>query len=245
MITVVHLYPRELGINGDVGNVMALSKRAAWRGMPLRVVDHEVGSALPEVAHLVHIGSGPVSGQELVREDLARIAPTLREWAASGVPFLAIAGGWQLLGRSITGLDGTVTPGAGVFPTSAVLTADRAVDEVIADSSLGEIAGFENHGAVTTLHEGASPLATTRHGHGNAAGAGGIRGAKEGVIVGASVGTNLHGPFLPMNPVWADRFLEDAAALAGVPVGADDGHGAEADRSAAESRRAIRGRLGL
>ncbi len=31
-IVVVHLYPRELGINGDVGNVLALQKRAQWRG---------------------------------------------------------------------------------------------------------------------------------------------------------------------------------------------------------------------
>ena len=37
-IVVVHLYPRELGINGDIGNVMALRKRAQWRGLPLEVI---------------------------------------------------------------------------------------------------------------------------------------------------------------------------------------------------------------
>lgn len=243
-ITVVHLYPRELGINGDVGNVMALQKRAEWRGMPLRIVDHEVGAALPEAAHLVHIGSGPVSGQELVREDLFRIAPQLREWAENGVPFLAIAGGWQLLGRELVDLDGSVRTGVGIFPSIATLTNRRAVDEVVATSELGEIAGFENHGAVTTLFEGALPLATTRHGQGNAAGAGPTSGAPEGVLVGSSVGTNLHGPFLPMNPIWADRLLERAAALAGVPMGEDNGRCAEVDGYAELSRRAIRSRVG-
>ena len=80
-LVFVHLYPRELGINGDVGNVMALRKRAEWRALGVEVVDHAPGDELPETAHFVHIGSGPVSGQEGVRDDVARIAPVLREWA--------------------------------------------------------------------------------------------------------------------------------------------------------------------
>lgn len=217
MITIVHLYPRELGINGDVGNVMALAKRAEWRGMPLQVVDHHPGAALDPVAHLVHIGSGPVSAQELVRDDLDRIAGTLRDWSSAGVPFLAIAGGWQLLGRSLTGLDGILREGVGIFPTAARLTEKRTVREVWAD----DVAGFENVGALTT---GATwPVYES----------------------GASVATNLHGPFLPMNPVWADRLLERAAILAGVPMGEPDGRTAEVDERAALSRRDIRKRLGL
>jgi CobQ-like glutamine amidotransferase family enzyme len=242
MITVLHLYPRELGINGDVGNVMALAKRAEWRGMPLQVVDHEVGAALPEAVHLVHIGSGPVSAQELVREDLQRIAPVLREWGTAGIPFLAVAAGWQLLGRSLTALDGTVAEGVGIFPSAAVLTTNRAVEEVVATDG---IAGYENHGAVTTLLDGAEPLAVTLRGHGNTAGAGPVRGAPEGVLAGASIGTNLHGPFLPMNPSWADRLLQSAAAAAGIAFSEDDGRCAKADDYAQQARSAIRSRLGV
>jgi len=241
-ITLLHLYPRELRINGDVGNVMALARRAQWRGMPLQVVNHEVGAALPDVVHLVHIGSGPVSAQELVRADLATIASQLRAWASAGIPFLAIAGGWQLLGRSITGLDGAVHEGVGIFPSSVVLTEKRAADEVAASS---DIAGFENHGAVTTLLDGAQPLATTLYGHGNAAGTGPGRSAAEGVVFGPSIGTNLHGPFLPMNPAFADRLLGAAALLAGMQLGPDNEAIARADDYAARSRAAIRGRLGV
>ncbi len=216
MITVLHLYPAELGINGDVGNVMALAKRAQWRGMPLRVVNHNPGDDLVAGVHLVHIGSGPASAQELVRDDLERIGPTLREWAAAHVPFLAIAGGWQLLGQTLTGLDGVARPGVGIFPTSARLTEQRTVREVWHD----DIAGFENYGAGTT-------------------------GAAWPVFEhGASVATNLHGPFLPMNPVWADRLLQRAASRAGVTMGEPDARTIEADERAALSRRSIRGRLG-
>jgi CobQ-like glutamine amidotransferase family enzyme len=235
-IRVVHLYPRELGINGDVGNVLALRKRAQWRGMPLEVHDHHPGQTLPESVHLVHIGSGPVSGQEAVRDDVARIAPTLRAWAEAGVPFLAIAGGWQLLGRELVGLDGAALPGAGVFPTRATITAVRRVGEVLAETQWGAIGGFENHGAVTELLDGAAPFARViaREGQGT---------AEEGVVVGASIGTNLHGPLLPMNPAIADHLLAASAQLAGIPMGQDDDRIRTVDDRAARSRAAIRARL--
>lgn len=242
MITVLHLYPRELDINGDVGNVMALATRARRRGIPLRVLDHHVGAELPETVHVVHVGSGPVSAQELVRADLDRIAPRLREWASAGVVFVAIAGGWQLLGREIHAADGSRTKGAGIFPSSATLSDRRAVGEVAADS---DIAGFENHGAVTTLLDGAAPLTTMLHGHGNAGGAAPKRGAAEGVVAGASIGTNLHGPFLPMNPRFADLVLQRAASLAGESYREDDDSCADLDDYASRSRAAIRARLGV
>lgn len=219
MIRILHLYPRELGINGDVGNVLALSKRAQWRGCPATVVDHEVGGELPIEPHLVHIGSGPLSAQELVLEDLDRIAPTLREWAAHGVPFLAIAGGWQLLGRSLTLPDGTVVAGAGVLPTDARLVPERTVREVWRD----DVAGFENHGSVTTVEGAAVDYPVARFG--------------------ASLGTVLHGPFLPMNPRFADELLAVAAARAGVELGPPDARVTEVDDRAARARRAIRDRL--
>jgi CobQ-like glutamine amidotransferase family enzyme len=236
-IVVVHLYPRELGINGDVGNVLALRKRAEWRGLPLEVHDHEVGAPLPASAHLVHIGSGPVSGQEAVRDDLARITPTLRAWADAGVPFLAIAAGWQLLGTELVGLDGTARAGAGILPSRATLTTERRVGEVTAESSLGEIAGFENYGAVTDLLDGAEPFArvTRREGHGP---------EFEGVIVGHRIGTNLHGPLLPMNPAWADWLLDAAAERAGMAPTATAPELAVVDERAARSRDAVRERLG-
>jgi len=238
-IIVVHLYPRELGINGDVGNVVALRKRAEWRGLALEVHDHEIGAELPASAHIVHIGSGPVSGQEAVRDDLTRITPALRAWSDAGAAFLAIAGGWQLLGEELVGLDGAVVDGPGILPSRATLTTERWVGEVVADSQLGEIAGFENHGAVTELTGGAQPFArvTHRSAHGP---------ADEGVIVGHRVGTNLHGPLLPMNPVWADWFLDAAAESAGVTpsVTAPAPVLGIVDERAAKSRDAVRGRLG-
>ncbi len=230
MITIVHLYPRELGINGDVGNVTALRRRAEWRGMPVRVLEIGPGDDLPGAAHLVHVGSGPASSRAPLHDDIARHAATLQAWASDGVPFLAIAAGWQLLGREVIEVDRTVRAGARVFPSAAVIGAERIVGEVAGDSDLGEVAGFVNYGATMILDRGVGPLGT-------------IGGREEGLASGSLIGTNLHGPFLPMNPAWADRLLIAAAGRAGVKAGEDDPRIAVLDDRARRAREAIRGRL--
>ena len=245
-LTILSLYPRQLGINGDSGNVLALRVRAEARGIEVTVVDHNVGDALPETVDLVHIGSGPRTAQLAVQSDLAAVAPRLLAWKREGVPVVAIAGGWQLLGASITDEDGTVTPGAGLFPSRVTLVARRAVGEIVLATPAGTLAGFENHGAVTTLDEGAAPLGTVTSGFGNAGAAASAGMAVEGVVDGSSVGTNLHGPFLPMNPAWADRLLGAALANLGFDATLEPTpHLDGIDEAAANARAAIAKRLGL
>jgi CobQ-like glutamine amidotransferase family enzyme len=237
VITIVHLYPRELGINGDVGNVLALRRRAEWRGLETRLVEVGAGEDLPGTAHLVHIGSGPASARLPLHTDLERQAATLQDWAEAGVPFLAIAAGWQLLGRAVTEADGTISPGAGVLPSSARVSATRVVGEVAGESDLGEIAGFVNYGAEYTVDAGVAPFARL---------AGGVlAGSTDGLVSGRLVATNLHGPVLPMNPVWADRLLDAAAELSGDTGREPHARRAEVDDYARRSRDAIRARLGL
>ena len=245
-LTILALYPRQLGINGDSGNVLTLAQRAEWRGIGATVVEHNVGDPLPETVDLVHIGSGPRTAQLAVQADLALIAPQLRAWKDAGVPFLAIAGGWQLLGSSITDETGERFTGASLFPTSSTLVAKRAVGETVVSTEGGTVAGFENHGAITTLDAGATPLGTVTAGFGNAgaAASGGL--GLEGVVDGASIGTHLHGPFLPMNPAWADRLLASALARRGLDTAlANDERLAAVDLAASNSRAAIAKRLGL
>jgi CobQ-like glutamine amidotransferase family enzyme len=238
VLRILHLYPKELGINGDGGNVLALAERARWRGVDVDVVEHRPGAELPASADLVHIGSGPLSSQRAVAGDVARIAPLLRQWRDAGVPILAIAGGWQLLGEEIETPDGEILPGAGVFPTRAVLGARRHVAEVVVRMRDGvALAGFENHSATTTLTadaSGAAPLGDVVSGFGNG-------DQTEGVLLGNAIGTHLHGPVLPMNPVLADRMLQTALRGELPPVPQTE----RVDRYAANARRAIAARLGV
>jgi CobQ-like glutamine amidotransferase family enzyme len=69
----------------------------------------------------------------------------------------------------------------------------------------------------------------------------------EGIRVGASIGTHLHGPFLPMNPQIADELLR--AALTHHGASAEQWADAEqvrvVDEAAAKSRQALASRLGV
>lgn len=246
-LRILTLFPAELGINGDAGNVLALTRRAGWRGLEAELVSFEPGGALPDRVDLVHIGAGPLTAQRAVHSSLLAVAPALRAWAADGVPFLAIAGGWQLLGRELITADGERVEGAGVLPTTARLGADRFVGELLVDSPFGRLAGFENHSSTVTLHDGAEPL-------GPVAVSEAQQGTRfEGVLVGSLVGTNLHGPVLPMNPLLADALLDAAVAHARIagevsgPSNADDSMDASArelvDGYAARAREAIAARL--
>ena len=236
-LTLVHLFPEELGVFGDVGNVQALVRRAAWRGLELRVIGVGRGEAL-EAAQpdLVHIGNGAVSGLRAVHSAVLAVAPTLRSWREAGVPFLAVAAGWQLLGRELR-LDGETLDGAGVFPTSAEIVGRRKVGNVVGVSVEGQVMGFENHGAVSTRHDGAAPFLTgLSRGIGNGDGT-------DGVLLGESVGTNLGGPLLPLNPAWADRMLTAALARRGEVLPPPTQEGAAwitlADESAEKARAAV------
>jgi len=65
---------------------------------------------------------------------------------------------------------------------------------------LPALTGFENHGGVTALAEGAVPLGRVTAGVGNGDGS-------EGTVRGRVVGTYMHGPVLARNPVLADVLL--------------------------------------
>ena len=80
-VHLVHLYPREMSIYGDLGNTRCLAARLRWHGYSPVVHDHHPGSAWPERVDLVLGGGGQDSGQVRVQEDLASHAGRLRELA--------------------------------------------------------------------------------------------------------------------------------------------------------------------
>jgi CobQ-like glutamine amidotransferase family enzyme len=247
-IRVGHLYPEYLNIYADRGNIAVLARRAALRGHELEVRSVGLGdSLLPGEHDLLYIGGGQDREQALVAPDLAGKGPAIADAVADGVALLAVCGGYQLLGRSYRAQDGTLLPGAGVFPIETVAGSERMIGDVLLECTLesGErrkLAGFENHAGRTILDPGAAPLGRVVYGFGND----GVSG-HEGCRVGNAIGTYLHGPLLPRNPWLADWLLSCALAHAtgGAPPTLeplDDDLEREAFRVAAERARARGGR---
>jgi CobQ-like glutamine amidotransferase family enzyme len=211
-IRVGHLYPDYLNIYADRGNIAVFSARARARGHELDVQAIGMGDAVPAV-DLFYVGGGQDREQELVAHDLAAKSEPLREAVENGAAFLAVCGGYQLLGRFYRDVAGVELPGIGLLPLHTVAGERRMIGDVLLDCGwAGEtLAGFENHAGRTILDEGAEPLGRVVSGFGND-GASGFEGCRYK----RAYGTYLHGPLLPRNPWFADRLLEEALAHAGV-----------------------------
>jgi lipid II isoglutaminyl synthase (glutamine-hydrolysing) len=216
-LVIVHLYPRLLRTYGDRGNVLALARRAEWRGFDVRIDDVDIGEPLPSDANLVLLGGGTDRVQGIIGADLAGRRRELADAAARGAVILGICGGYQLLGRHYVTPEGDAIEGLGLLDVQTVASDRRIIGRVHARARLWghefDMVGFENHGGRTTLGPSAEPLASVVRGGGNDG-----RDGTEGAVQGTVVGTYLHGPAIPVNPEFADTIL--ARALRPVTGGA-------------------------
>jgi CobQ-like glutamine amidotransferase family enzyme len=212
-IVVGHLYPDYLNIYADRGNMAVLERRAAWRGIGFDYRTIGLGEgASPGQYDLYYIGGGQDREQALVAPDLAAKGESLRQAADGGAAFLAVCGGYQLLGRFYRDRSGAELPGVGLLAHHTVAGERRMIGDVLLECELepGQrrtLAGFENHAGRTYLDEGGEPLGRVVAGFGNN-GEDGVEGSR----VGNALGTYLHGPLLPRNPWLADWLIGKALA---------------------------------
>lgn len=206
-ITILQLYPHDMNIYGDNGNLQVLVRRLEWYGYAPKVVEYNPGDTLPDSVDIVIGGGGQDSGQEKVHTDLISIAPKLREWANSGVPMLMVCGLYQLFGHSFQTLDNSLLEGIGIFDVKTYGTRERLIGNIVIEHpDFGQIVGYENHSGQTYLTEDASPLGLVIKGAGNNA-----KDGHEGSRYKNVIGTYLHGPVLAKNPEFADFFLKTGA----------------------------------
>ncbi|MBV9921463.1 MAG: glutamine amidotransferase [Pseudonocardia sp.] len=206
MITLVHLYPREMNIYGDTGNVLVLRRRLEWRGIDCRVVPVQVGDPMPSDPDIVLGGGGQDAAQGEIGADFQRRGPTLRAMADDGVVFLTICGSYQMLGHEFLTHDGVRIPGVGVLDVTTRGSATRLIGNNWVDTPhAGRLVGYENHSGLTELGPGVVPLGTTVSGRGNNG-----RDHTEGAVRDNVIGTYLHGPVLAKSPRFADELLRRA-----------------------------------
>lgn len=202
-LTIAHLYPVEMNIYGDRGNVLTLCKRMEWRGIRPTVVDIGVGDAFdPAATDILFSGGGQDRGQMAVGHDLQARAAALNDAADAGLVMLLVCGTYQLFGRHFLTLEGHEIPGIGVFKAGTVGSTQRLIGNVTIDTPWGQMVGFENHSGQTTLDPGQFPLGQVVKGSGNNA-----TDRVEGAVHHNVHGTYLHGPVLPRNPAFADHLI--------------------------------------
>jgi len=218
-LRVAHLYPSLLNVAGDGGNVMAIERRAAWRGLDVEVVP--VGcDQTPDFTSfdMVFFQGGQDVEMRVAAADLLHKGPSLRDAADAGVVMLVVCAGMQLFGHRYIPSSGDPIDGISVLDLETRAGATRFMQHAACTVRIGEyhdvVVGFENHSGRTFLGSHARPFGEVIAGAGNN-GSDGTEGAcRDNVFA-----TYLHGPVLPKNPRLADVLATIAwSRKVGAPV---------------------------
>lgn len=202
------LYPERMRINGDYGNLLVLTNRCRWRGIPVETRPILPGGTLDAVwFDLLLFGGGQdLRQQTFVADDLNKgKGKALMNAADNGVIMLATGGGYQLFGHYFEKLDGDRIPGIGLLDIWTIDSQDPITGDIILECGWlkpNTLVGFESHTGKTYLGKTGDALGRRIIGQGNNGG-----DAFEGCRTRNIFGTYLHGPLLPRNPHFTDYII--------------------------------------
>jgi CobQ-like glutamine amidotransferase family enzyme len=207
------LYPDLMSIYGDRGNIIALSQRCTWRGIGVEVKEIGLFSHAKDMqtCDLFMMGGAQDRQQTIVAKDLQKKKKTLQAMIEEGTPGLYICGGFQYLGKYYKEADGTVLEQLGILDMYTENPGDRRlIGNIVVDASsffgtTTMLVGFENHGGRTWLGLHMNPLGKVIAGYGS-----NDVEKTEGAVYKETIGTYLHGPILPKNPILADYLIQKA-----------------------------------
>lgn len=207
-LKICHLYPDILNLYGDRGNIICMQKRMEWRGIQTEVTGISVGDKLNVNDYdLFFIGGGQDFEQEVLLKDLASgKAADIRAAVEDEKVFLAICGGYQMLGNYYKTWDGVQCDFIGALDLYTVGDKERMIGNYMyqmddADGGM-TVVGFENHSGKTYLSDKVHPMGKVLAGYGNN-GKDGTEGARYKNVF----ATYSHGSLLPKNPKLADYIM--------------------------------------
>jgi CobQ-like glutamine amidotransferase family enzyme len=206
-INILHLYPRDMNIYGDRGNVLTLVQRIQWHGYVPRLIEYNPGDSFPGDIDIIIGGGGQDSGQSNIQDDLLKIGSHLCDLADDGTPMLVICGLYQLFGKFFKTSNGEIIKGIELFDIETYGKSERLIGNIITQNNqFGLIVGYENHSGQTFLGSRVTALGKVRLGAGN-----NVQDGTEGARYKNVIGSYLHGSLLPKNPKIADFLIEQAA----------------------------------
>lgn len=204
-VTILDVFPGHFDQNGDSGNVLALRRRLEWSGFDVVVSRVAPGDAWPvETPDFVLVGGGSIPAQRDALPHLMAARVQLQDWVASGVAYLAVAGGYTLSATQtqMPGEDHTREALALFAGVSTALPSLQSGTIAFRSSHYGVLHGYVNLAQRVVLDDASQCLGMIEVGPWP-----GAVGEPEGAQVGSAFGTHAHGPILPKNPVLADAII--------------------------------------
>jgi CobQ-like glutamine amidotransferase family enzyme len=243
-VKFLHLFPSQLGLNGEAGNLDVLVSRLKWAGIDSQRETFEGRGSIGSGYDAVFIGSGTIAGALEALELMESQVTKLQEFAESRIPFLALGLGWEILGESMELPDGRTVAGAGVFPSRSQRVTDRASAESYGFDKVGNLTtGYANHSSEIEILNDAQPLITLEAGFGNSSRQSAKQRADEGLLYQNLMAARLNGPLLALNPHLADQFLAMVSENSGFGYEQISVEARTADGFASRAREELRDRL--
>lgn len=210
-LNICHLYPDILNLYGDRGNIIAMKRRLEARGIGVTIEECSIGQPIDIEKHdIFFIGGGQDFEQEVLLRDLAGgKGRDIRTAVEEEKVFLAICGGYQMLGQYYKTWDGNQLDFIGAINVHTVGAKERMIGNYMyrttPESGGTIVVGFENHSGKTYLGADVAPLGMMLKGHGNNG-----EDQTEGARYKNVFATYSHGSLLPKNPVLCDFILHTA-----------------------------------
>ncbi len=210
-LNICHLYPDILNLYGDRGNIIAMRRRLESRGIGVTVDECSIGQPIDiDKYDIFFIGGGQDFEQEVLLRDLAGgKGRDIRTAVEDDKVFLAICGGYQMLGQYYKTWDGTQLDFIGAIDVHTIGAKERMIGnymfQTTPESGGTMVVGFENHSGKTYLGESVAPLGMVVSGFGNNG-----EDQTEGARYKNVFATYSHGSLLPKNPVLCDFILKTA-----------------------------------
>ena len=209
-LNICHLYPDVLNLYGDRGNVTCMERRLRWRGIDVTTTGVSVGEKLDASNYdLFFIGGGQDFEQEVLLDDLAGDKTAqVKSAIEDGKTFLAICGGYQMLGAYYKTWDGQQCDFIGALDLYTIGHKERMIGNYLFTcEELGDlkVVGFENHSGKTYLGPSVRPMGKVLSGFGNNG-----EDKCEGARYNNVFATYSHGCLLPKNPILCDHILKTA-----------------------------------
>lgn len=208
IIRIAHLYPDMLNLYGDRGNIIALTERMKARNIDVVTDRITMGKSFNSDDYdILFVGGGQDFEQDVLLDDLKNGKDVeIKRAIENAKVFLAICGGYQMLGKYYKTYDGKMLEYMGALDFYTEGKEERMIGNYAYKTKEGiEVVGFENHSGRTYLGKGVEPLGRMIKGCGNNG-----EDGTEGVRYKNTFATYSHGPVLPKNPDLADLLISKA-----------------------------------
>lgn len=195
-IKILSMYPDLMNLYGSGGNVRCLERHICEAGAETEIIYADLGDEIDfSDIDFVYVGAGTERSQKRVLQDIKRHKSALWDYIDAGGVCLFCGNAFEMLGKSITDINGTVFEGLGYYDFHSVEEKRRVVvDTVCTCRELSSpVLGFMNKQSRTTFIP--NPLFRVTSGAGNAPDRN-----DEGICYKALFATQLSGPILVRNP---------------------------------------------